>query len=123
MSCRVEPAAIRSLHVRKAIGVLSSQEEVSMSAANKAVMSVRGNAQGASRAPSEFSLEFGSAMLMAPRLHQLALSEALEELLCFVRQNLALRSTGKRKCLEQDVLPMAMKLMECLASIALTVGS
>ena len=31
-----------------------------------------------------------------------------------MRQNLALRSTGKRKCLEQDVLPMAMKLMECL---------
>ncbi|CAE7750687.1 armc9 [Symbiodinium necroappetens] len=58
--------------VEWAIGVLSSQEE------------------GASRAPSEFSLEFGSAMLM----------------------NLALRSTGKRKCLEQDVLPMAMKLME-----------
>ena len=58
--------------VEWAVCVLSSQEE------------------GASRAPSEFSLEFGSAMLM----------------------NLALRSTGKRKCLEQDVLPMAMKLME-----------
>ena len=46
--------------------------------------------EGASRSPSEFSLEFGSAMLM----------------------NLALRSTGKHKCLDQDVLPMAMKLME-----------
>ena len=40
--------------------------------------------------PSEFSLEFGSAMLM----------------------NLALRSAGKRRCLEQDILPVAMKLME-----------
>eukprot|EP00435_Cladocopium_sp_Y103_P026279 s2163_g6.t1 len=40
--------------------------------------------------PSEFSLEFGSAMLM----------------------NLALRSAGKRRCLEQDMLPVAMKLME-----------
>lgn len=41
--------------------------------------------------PSEFSLEFGSAMLM----------------------NLALRSAGKRRCLEQqEMLPVAMKLME-----------
>ena len=37
---------------------------------NKAVMSARSTAQGASRAPSEFSLEFGSAMLMAPGLHE-----------------------------------------------------
>lgn len=29
-------------------------------------------------------------------------------------QNLALRSAGKRRCLEQDMLPVAMKLMEQL---------
>lgn len=29
-------------------------------------------------------------------------------------QNLALRSAGKRRCLEQDILPVAMKLMEQL---------
>ena len=31
-------------------------------------------------------------------------------------QNLALRSAGKRRCLEQDMLPVAMKLMEHLGS-------
>jgi len=40
--------------------------------------------------PSEFSLEFGSAMLM----------------------NLALRSAGKRKCLEHDALTVCLNLME-----------
>merc|ERR1719359_2123318 len=40
--------------------------------------------------PSEFSLEFGSALLM----------------------NLALRSAGKHKCMELDTLTMALSLME-----------
>lgn len=40
--------------------------------------------------PSEFSLEFGSAMLM----------------------NLALRTAGKRRCAETDVLTVALNLME-----------
>ena len=44
-------------------------------------------------APSEFSLEFGSAMLM----------------------NLALRSSGKRRCVALDFLPLAMELIEPLA--------
>ncbi|CAJ1439330.1 unnamed protein product [Effrenium voratum] len=54
------------------------------------VVSVLGSPMEGLGAPSEFSLEFGSAMLM----------------------NLALRSAGKRKCLEQDMLPVALKLME-----------
>merc|ERR1719375_2281289 len=40
--------------------------------------------------PSEFSLEFGSALLM----------------------NLALRTAGKRKCVELDTLTVALNLME-----------
>lgn len=40
--------------------------------------------------PSEFSLEFGSAVLM----------------------NLALRTSGKRKCMEVDILDVALNLME-----------
>merc|ERR1719382_695247 len=40
--------------------------------------------------PSEFSLEFGSAMLM----------------------NLALRSAGKRRCVEHDALTVSLHLME-----------
>eukprot|EP00930_Biecheleria_cincta_P072832 TRINITY_DN60176_c0_g1_i1.p1 TRINITY_DN60176_c0_g1~~TRINITY_DN60176_c0_g1_i1.p1 ORF type:complete len:658 (+),score=147.18 TRINITY_DN60176_c0_g1_i1:126-2099(+) len=51
------------------------------------VLGWQGEGQGT---PSEFSLEFGSAMLM----------------------NLALRSAGKRKCVEQDTLTVALNLME-----------
>ena len=40
--------------------------------------------------PEEFSLEFGSAMLM----------------------NLALRTAGKKKCAELDALTVALNLME-----------
>lgn len=51
------------------------------------VLGWQGEGQGS---PSEFSLEFGSAMLM----------------------NLALRSAGKRKCTELDTLTVALNLME-----------
>jgi len=51
------------------------------------VLGWQGEGQGT---PSEFSLEFGSAMLM----------------------NLALRSEGKRKCVDQDTLTVALNLME-----------
>merc|ERR1719240_1335067 len=44
----------------------------------------------ATELPSEFSLEFGSALLM----------------------NLALRTAGKRKCVELDTLTVALNLME-----------
>lgn len=55
------------------------------------VVAVLGQSQGEGQGtPSEFSLEFGSAMLM----------------------NLALRSAGKRKCVEQDTLTVALNLME-----------
>ena len=50
---------------------------------------------------SEFSLEFGSAMLM----------------------NLALRSMGKRRCLSLEVLPLAMELIERLAGESVPFGA
>lgn len=89
--------------------------------------------------PSEFSLEFGSAMLMVQPLAypivskcQSLLSPICLRFVCkFLRfvaltsaipcqtlsQNLALRSAGKRRCLEQDMLPVAMKLMEQLGGL------
>lgn len=87
--------------------------------------------------PSEFSLEFGSAMLMVQPLasygQQMSVTSVSDlSWICLqvsaicgfgaipcqtLSQNLALRSAGKRRCLEQDMLPVAMKLMEQLGGL------